>query len=90
MSIYIFTIRDKKTKKLLHAEGIIDYHCRPNFNLDSQYLTPKDRDTVCFYEYNGKYCYDEEIRHLLNYEFEKVIFSLEEYVFDSETTLKKK
>lgn len=90
MSIYIFTIRDKKTKKMLHAESIQDSHCRPDFYLEPQYLTDKDRETLSFYEYNGNYCYDEEIRHLLNYEFEKVIFSFEEYVFDSETTLKKK
>lgn len=90
MSIYIFTIRDKKTKKMLHAESVQDFHCQPNFNLDSQYLTNKDLNTLCFYEYEGKYCYDEEIRHLLNYEFEKIIFSIEEYIFDSESTLKRK
>lgn len=90
MSLYIFTIRDKRNKKIIHAESIQDFHCRPDFNLEPQYLTDKDLDILSFYKYNGNYCYDEEIRYLLNYKFEKVIFSVEEYVFDSECTLKKK
>lgn len=79
MRIYVFTIRNKITHELLYAEGTADggEYCS-FFELDGQYLTDEEKKWAGWRERGGgMYAYHEEVRHLFNYEYQHIKFSLE-------------
>lgn len=95
MKITLFTIREIGTKKLIYAEGIDHAEYYSDFELSPEWITEKDKEMILgkgsWYEKrNGNYYFDEEIRHLANYSFEKIEFNVdEEYEFINDFELKK-
>lgn len=94
MKIDVFTIRDRKTKEIIHAEGVSHAEFYSNFELDKSYFTDEEwnkLNNLGAWNTRGNEAYfDEEIRHLTNYNFEKIVFNpYEEYEFISDTELKK-
>lgn len=95
MKITLFTIREIGTKKLIYAEGISHAECYSDFEIAPDWFTEKDKEMMLSKESwsensNGNYYFDEEIRHLAHYSFEKIEFNVdEEYEFINEFELKK-
>lgn len=94
MKINIFTIRNKQTDEIIYAEGIDHAEFYSNFELDKQYFTEEEwgklNNMGAWYISREQAHFDEEIRHLNNYSFEKIIFNTqEEYEFVSQTELKR-
>lgn len=92
MEISVLTIRDKKTKEIIYAEGTPHDEAYPNFKLDKKYLTQSEWDTLedrGAWRKRGNYCvFNEEMRHLRHDQFELIEFNTDEtYVFDSPNTL---
>ena len=82
MKILAFTIRNISTGELIFAEGVPHDECCLNFDLDSTWLTQNDLTTKnkSWQNYRGQYGFNEEIRHLFNYEYDLVTFGLEEVI----------
>lgn len=81
MKIYMFTIRSKADNSLIFAEGAQHDEYYSNFKLDSKWLTQEDlteRNASWIYSGGLYYGFDEEVRHLFNYEYDLVKFALEE------------
>jgi hypothetical protein len=80
MKINVFTIRSKADNSLIHAEGVPHNECYPHFDLDKKWLTQDDltKRNRAWRKWNNTYSFDEELRHLFNYEYDLVKFSLEE------------
>lgn len=78
MKIHVFTIRNKVTNELIYAEGNeghMEYFS--SFKLEEKWLN--DSEIKGSWIKRGNYCYfDEEIRHILNYQYEKIKFSMEQ------------
>lgn len=80
MKVYVFTIRSKADNSLIHAGGVANDECYPNFNLDGKWLTQDDltKRNECWRERDGDYRFNEELRHLFNYKYDLIKFALEE------------
>lgn len=95
MKITLFTIREIGTGKLIYAEGIDHSEFCSNFAIDPKWFTPKDiefmfNESSWYINRHGTYSFDEEIRHLSNYYFDKVEFlTNEQYEFINDFELKK-
>ncbi len=76
MQIKVFTIRDKKTNQLIHAEGVPHDEHYPNFKLDKKWLD-KDEATEAWEEHDNYYSFEEELRHITDEAYNKIIISLE-------------
>ena len=76
----MFTIRSKADNSLIFAEGAQHDEYYSNFKLDSKWLTQDDLTTknAAWYERGHGYGFDEEVRHLSNYDYDLVKFALEE------------
>lgn len=78
MKIYVFTIRNKATNELIYAEGAAHDEYYSNFELDGKWLTIDEGSSGAWYkDYQNQFSFDEEIRHLIGGEYEKIIFALE-------------
>lgn len=79
MDIHIFTIRNKATNELLYAEGTSEwseYHSF--FKLANSWLTDEEKQRAGWrQDYNKEWSYREEVRHLMNYEYEFIKFAME-------------
>lgn len=94
MKITVFTIRNKATKEIIYAEGTPHDERYPEFKLDKKYFTEDEwkdlEDRGAWRCYTDYAQFDEEMRHLMNYEFELIEFNTDEvYEFVSETTLQR-
>lgn len=94
MEITLFTVRDKKTKELIYAEGIDYDESYSSFRLDKKYFTQLEKETTLkqgSWEFNGQEVrFGEEIRHINHYKFDLIEFNTQEiYEFDSLYSLKK-
>lgn len=80
MLIYVFTIRSKADNSLIYAEGVPHDEGYPGFDLDQKWLTQDDltKRNAAWRERRGTYSFDEELRHLFNYEYDLIKFKLEE------------
>lgn len=83
MKINVFTIRNKTTKELIYAEGTSqDDEYVSFFRLEEKWFTDNDKATMddlgAWYKYPDGYGFDEEVRHLENYEYDLITFALEE------------
>lgn len=80
MKIYMFTIRSKADNSLIFAEGTQHDEYYSNFKLDRKWLTQDDltNKNGAWYEKGDSYSFDEEVRHLFQYEYDLVKFALEE------------
>ena len=86
MKISVLTIRDKKTKELIHAQGAMDgageYY--PQIDFKPEWFTDQQKETVLkngawtFSKYAGAYHFDEEVRHIEDRNFEKIIIAHED------------
>lgn len=81
MEVYIFTIRNKKTKELIFAEGSQHDEYYSFFELEKHWINENELSGA-WEESRNKYSYNEEIRHLINSDFEKVVFNLETIDFN--------
>ncbi len=80
MKISIFTIRSKADNSLIFAEGAQHEEYYSSFELDKKWFTQDDltNKNQSWYIRGDNYGFDEEIRHLFNYEYDLVKFSIEE------------
>lgn len=78
MKIDVFTVRNKSTNELIYAEGTSCYneYCS-DFTIDGKWLTEAEK-SGWYKSYQGLYGFDREIRFLLDYEYEFIVFSMEE------------
>lgn len=94
MKITLFTIREKHTNKLIYAEGVPHSECTSHFKIHPNYFSQNDiesmENSAWNLDYNNQYRFDEEIRHLENYDFDNIVFNPEEeYEFVDYFTLNK-
>lgn len=80
MKVYIFTIRAKFDNNLIYAEGTQHSEYFSSFKINKKWLTNDDlsKRNASWYLRGEHYSFDEEIRHLFNYEYDLVKFELEE------------
>ena len=80
MKVYVFTIRSKADNSLIYAEGAQHDEYYSGFMLDAKWMTQDDltKRNGAWYGGGDGYKFDEEVRHLFNYEYDLVKFSLEE------------
>jgi hypothetical protein len=80
MKIYMFTIRSKDDNSLIYAEGAQHDEYYSNFKLDRKWLTQDDltKRNAAWYKRGDFHSFDEEVRHLSNYDYDLVKFTLEE------------
>lgn len=82
MIIEVFTIRNKATNELIYAEGTSSYdEYYSHFKLDGKWLKENEIGGAWYSDYENKYGFDEEVRHLINSDYELVLFALEEIEF---------
>lgn len=83
MKIEIFTIRKKHNKELIFAEGTSQYdeYCS-FFELDPKWLTKEEVESGAWSKVGDKFRYNEEVRHLINSDYNKIYFSLEDLDFE--------
>ena len=79
MEIRVFTVRNKKTGELIHAEGVKNDEAYAGFNLDEKWFTEKDIKSFSqsWYKRGDKYRFQEELRWLLRDSFDLINFQLE-------------
>lgn len=83
MKVEIFTIRNKATHELIYAEGTSAYNeYYSTFTLDSKWLKEHEVGGAWYKNYENKYGFDEEVRHLMYGDYELVVFALEEIDFN--------
>lgn len=81
--ISIFTVRKKDTKELIYASGVPHDEMYLDFKINKDNFSEEELDVITVenawhVNSEGKYYYDEEIRHLLDYEYDKIEFNIEE------------
>lgn len=79
MKIDVFTIRDKSNNELIYAEGTSAYseYCS-FFELDGRWLTNQEKVSAGLQRnHKGFYRFSEEVRFLVDCDFEKITFNLE-------------
>lgn len=90
--INVFTIRNKETNEIIYAEGVLDCDDGSDFELSSKWITEDDKsDVASILNYRSDidcYSFSENVDNLCNISFEKIVFSVEEYAFDSLFSLK--
>lgn len=82
-NISIFTIRKIDTKELIYACGVPHDEMELNFKLTKDNFSEEELNVITTessweVDYNGLYSFDEEIRHLVNYTYDKIEFNIEE------------
>lgn len=90
--INVFTIRNKETNEIIYAEGVLDCDSGSDFKISSNFISEKDKsnDDFCL-EYRTDidcYSFSGDVDRLCEILFEKIIFSVEQYTFDSLFSLK--
>lgn len=73
----MLTIRAKKDNSLIHEEKVEREEYYSDFKLDGKWLT--DNEIVYGWsQYGESYMFKEDIKYLINSQFEKVVFALED------------
>jgi len=92
IQIRLFTIRNKSDNTLIYAEGIDHSGFCSEFEIDPKWLEGDETllSDAWYVNHHGMMAYSEEIRHLVDYNFAKIVFSTEEmYQFTDNYTLEK-
>lgn len=80
MEVYVFTIRSKADNSLIYAEGSQHDEYHSHFSLAKKWLTEADltQRNKAWQKTGDGYRFNEEIRHLFDYEYDLVSFALED------------
>lgn len=84
MRISVLTIRSKKTKELLYAQGAMDIggEYYPQINFKPEWFSQEEQKGILtegswhFSDYEGAYRFNEEVRHIEG-NYEKIIIAHE-------------
>jgi len=92
--INVFTIRLKEDNSIIYAEGVPHDELYSYFELDEKYFGDGEIKRIlsqptAWEFHNGKMKFKEEIRHLKNYYYDKILINTrEKYIFTDEKTLR--
>lgn len=91
-TINVFTIRNKENNEIIYAEGVLDCDSGADFKIESKWISENDKidgDFILDYRRDiDCYSFSENVDLLCQKSFEKILFSVEEYTFDSLFSLK--
>ena len=79
MKICAFTIRNKDNGELIYAEGCVHSEYVSDFQLEPKWFGATDHLSASWTQVGNYYYFNSEVRFLINYTFEKIVFKIEEF-----------
>jgi hypothetical protein len=77
MKTHMLIISSKEDNSLIHEEEVEREEYCSDFKLDGKWLTEEEKN-YGWSKYGDSYMFREDIKYLINSQFEKVVFTLEE------------